>query len=151
MTSRRKNIITEIQTALSEITTTNGYYTDAGNYVYLDISEIDENSTFPAININESMDTNSANFHSTWLSLALPVSIEGYNTCLPSTANEKGHELIADIKKAIFSHTKDDPANFEKITYQGADIAQRENGTGLVAVNVNITIHYKENLNDPDS
>jgi hypothetical protein len=144
--TRRKNIIDEIKTTLESILISGGYETDAGNSVFLDKSEISESTTFPAININETSDNILSGENTVWPVLSLPIDIEAYAECLPSTANTNAHELIGDIKTAIFTHT---PVNYSHHNYISSEIGQRESGSGLVAVNVSITIVYKENINAP--
>ena len=148
--TRRKKIINEIKAALEQILISNGYVTDAGLNVFLDKVALEESGDFPAINIDESTDTNTAGSHLNWTKVTLPISIEAFNRCTPATSNDKAHELIGDIKKAVFTHVKDDPANYELITYQSSDIAQRESGSDLIVVNVLIDVTYTEDLADPE-
>lgn len=146
--TRRKTIIEEIKAVLEAILISNGYITDLGNNVFLDKSEISETTSFPALNINETVDVVVSGEESKWPTLSLPINIEGFALCQPSTANEKAHELIGDIKKAVFSHTAVD---YNEIFYVSSEIGQRESGSGLVSVNVSINIIYKENINAPST
>ena len=148
--TRRKRIIEELKGALQQILIANGYVTDAGLNVYLDMSQLDETGEYPAININEALDSNQSGLHLDRAKINLPISVEAFNKCTPANANDLGHDLIGDIKQALFSHVKAEPANYEKMTYVSANIAQRENGTGLVSVNVLVDVIYQEYLPQPE-
>lgn len=82
--------------------------------------------------------------------------IEGHATCDPDNPNDTGHQIIADIKKAVFTGdlTIDGrlTANNQKafaIKYLGRSIAPREDGLSVVAASVEISIEYVEELHKP--
>ena len=149
--TRRERIINEVQTALETILIINGYVTDAGQSVFIDRSSFDESETKPFINIDEGDDViqgRSADATGAKFKLALPVSIEAFNTCSPLTPSTPGHELIGDLKKCLF--TQDWSTDIKEIQYQSSTIAQHESGSGLVTVSVNADIIYIETIGNPE-
>ena len=148
---KRESIITEIKTELSSILVLNGYYTNAGNNVYLDRSSFDESETMPFINIAENEDSiveQSGKLPGNKLKLSLPLAIEATDKCDPLNPSPYGHKLIADIKKNLFS--KSWSANIKEIQYQSSTIAQHENGAAYVNVSVNIDVNYIETIGNPE-
>jgi hypothetical protein len=149
--TKRETIIQSIKTRLETILTGNGYATNAGQNVYIDRTAFDDNETKPFINIDENEDTLiEESYHSPGakLKLSLPISIEAFNSCNPLSPSSKGHELIGDIKKCLWSVKWSDPV--VKFQYQGSTIAQHESGSGLVSVSVNAEIIYVETIGNPE-
>lgn len=149
--TKRKRIIDEIKTALENILIANGYATDAGNNVFLDRSSFDDAETKPFINIDESEDSlieQSGTIAGSKFKLSLPISIEATNNCIPLEPSSKGHELIGDIKKCLFS--QEWTIDIKEINYQSSTIAQHESGSGVVSVSVNAEVIYIETIGNPE-
>jgi hypothetical protein len=149
--TRRETIIQEIKTRLQTILVSNGYITNAGQNVFIDRSAFDERETKPFINIDENEDSlieESYHVPGAKLKLSLPISIEAFNSCNPLNPSSKGHELLGDIKKCLWSNSWS--SNIAKFQYQNSTIQQHENGSGLVSVSVNAEIIYVETIGDPE-
>lgn len=149
--TKRERIINEIKTTLETILTANGYVTEAGKNVFVDRSNFDEGETKPFINIDESDDSileQSGTNTGAKFRLSLPISIEAFNSCQPLAPSSKGHELIGDIKKCLFS--QEWTTDIIEIQYQNSTIAQHESGSGLVSISVNAEVIYVETIGNPE-
>lgn len=73
----------------------------------------------------------------------------GYNTCDVDNPNDAAHEIIRDLKKAIFIGDVTLGGKVSKIEYKGRDIGPRTDGTPIVFALIEISVTYIENLTAP--
>ena len=62
-------------------------------------------------------------------------------------AIDKAHDIIADLKRAIFSGDMTFGGPVRKVEYKGRAIVTREDGFNAVAAAVSIDLTFSENLN----
>lgn len=136
---------------LKSITTANGYHTNAGQHVYrgrLDIDasilqyitlvELDENTTLRPGRTNTEHKPTQA------------YAIEAGSVCDANNPNDTAHDLIIDIKRALFG--PDDPTLgglSTALRYVRRSIDARQAGTDRITAVVQVEVDYFENLVQP--
>jgi hypothetical protein len=151
----RELIIDNIVSNLENITSANGYNTDAGNLVVRS-REIGDISELPGIALNARPDEQADNKQYGYDTLIMPVDIiiaDSYAFASGHKANklavsEKGEQILGDIRKAMGQTV----ALAEIVTYQNGGIEEypleRENAFKVV-VNATFNIQYETVKNDP--
>jgi hypothetical protein len=75
--------------------------------------------------------------------------IDGFDRCDPDNPDVKGHAMIRDMKRVIFS----DGGNFNglvpAVRYVGRDIGPRADGVAIVQARVVIEVEFSEDLRNP--
>jgi hypothetical protein len=147
--STESNLATAIAQRLALITTGNGYNTDIGTHLFkgklkLDVSE------FPAVILVEG----ETRVEAGGIQKAKVVQryiIEGHDTCDADQPNEKAYEILADLKRAIFTGdiTFGGIVRPQDLVYVGRRIGVREDGAAVIAASIEIDCKFAENLTDP--
>ena len=77
--------------------------------------------------------------------------IEGHDKCDPDNPNDRGHELIADIKRAVFHDMRllYGQNRAIRLQYRGRSIAPREDGIDVVSAAVEVSVSFVEDLSKP--
>ncbi|QXV72270.1 tail completion protein [Acidovorax phage ACF1] len=151
-------IAQHITTILQTITPTNGYKTEIGQTVYRGRLRHDEDRVPYAVLI-EGEDRPVDHSGLADVLISQNYTIGGYVKCDPDNPNDAAHDVIADIKKAIFSSDLGwkTPApgsrgqgqgRVKSLKYRGRDIGPRADGQGIVFAVVHITVEFAENLLD---
>ena len=153
---RARDVALHLTSLLSAITKANGYETDIGLRVFRGKRKIDD-SHVPCAAIIEGEDTPGGTQGPASQQVTQSYVLGGYAECDPDHPNDTAHQIIADIKKAIF--TVVDPTRAETIsgsttlggrvksvTYQGRDIGPRADGIPIVFAVVHIDVVFVEQL-----
>lgn len=146
------SIAKEISIAISErletIATAGGYLTDIGAKVFRGRRSLDD-SRLPCCVIIEADDTiKDKNRRAT--KIEQQYFVEGHSVCDPDNPNDKAHDIIEDIKRALFAEGQP-PLHpmVKEIEYKGRSIQPREDGTGVIAASVEIAIVFVEAMAAP--
>lgn len=78
---------------------------------------------------------------------------EGHAACDPDNPNDTAHDIIKDLKRAIFKDAGDLeswlPFRVRSLRYVGRNIDPREDGLSIVSAAIEIEVTYTENLANP--
>lgn len=144
-------ITTALAIRLAAIKVANGYSTDLGLRVFRGRRRIDPKQ-MPCVVIVEMPDEVKQQ-QRTAARVTQKIVVEGHSQCDPDNPNDRGHEMIADIKRAVFEDAKlrygDDAKQVVDLTYKGRFIAPREDGLDFVSSSVEINVEYVEDLANP--
>lgn len=152
--SQANDIAEAIATRLATITTVNGYATNIGGKVLRGRRRLDKSHLPCAVVIERDDEVKAEQVLAKRVhqaKVACRLLLEGHAECDADNPNVVGHQIIADIKKAIFgsviSYGSDDAVL--GIHYAGRSIAPREDGTDVVAAAVEVMLEFVETLSDP--
>lgn len=147
--SKAAAIAAALAQRLESIRQANGYLTDAGAHVWHGRISIDPDN-LPSITLHEDEDlVERQRAEAIDAGILLPFVIEATSECDPDNPNLAGHELIADIKRAIFAGDVTWGGLAQKTLYTGRTVGPRPDGTNLVTVTVRLQIAMVENLAKP--
>lgn len=153
--SKANDIAAAIQVRLSGILRSNGYATDLGRRVYRGRLSIDP-STLPVCTLIEQEDQveqqrtdSTVGGGSVDCRLMLPYVVEVTSPCDPDMPAVAGHELVADIKRAIFSGDLTWSGLCTHTQYIGRTLSPRADGTDLVTATVSFRVGMVEDLASP--
>lgn len=136
-----------IHDRLTQITVANGYLTDAGLRVFRGRRTLDERDV-PCIVLMEDIDEvqdakmNLVKLHQRYV-------VEAHSTCDPNNPNDKAHELLTDLKKAVFAGDKTFGGKVRNLFYRTRRIGPREDGSALVFASVTFDAEFSEDLTNP--
>lgn len=142
-------VATELDTRLKRITVANGFNSDIGLRVLRGRRRIDDGQV-PCAVLVEGPDTPvsgpgrmaSAEITQSYVLIA-------YHECDPDHPNDKGHELIKDLKRAIFADGTTLANQVQRVHYRGRDIGPRGDGVGIVCATIEIDVNFIEDLTNP--
>lgn len=151
--SLAKSIGTSLSNLLATITVLNGYHTDVGLRVYRGRLAIDE-SRIPCVILAELDDVkDSAISQGTIVSVSQRYTIEAHVTCDPNNPNDAAHDVIADIKKALFKKMIRTGSAFspeiKRLNYIGKTIGPRPDGSAFVSGSITVVAEFVEDLKNP--
>lgn len=157
--TKARDIAQHINTLLAGITVANGYQTDIGLRVYRGKRKINDDQV-PCAAIIEGEDRVGGNQGPASQKVTQSYVLGGYAECDPDHPNDTAHQIIADLKKAVFTL----PANptraeqitgtntfggrVKNVTYRGRDIGPRADGIPIVFAVVHIDVEFVEQLTD---
>jgi hypothetical protein len=143
------DIAMSVADRIGGITKANGFATDIGLKVMRGRRRLDEKS-LPCSVIVEREDKVLDN-RPGQVKLAQPIIIEGHAACDADNPNDVGHQIIADIKKAVFASklTYGTDQRVIIVNYVGRSIAPREDGVAVVSAAVEVSVEFVENLAAP--
>lgn len=152
--SQANDIAEAIATRLATITVVNDYATDIGGKILRGRRRLDKTHLPCAVIIERDDEVKNEQViagRTHQAKVAYKLILEGHAACDADNPNVVGHQIVADIKKAIFSTpitygTKDAVLG---IHYAGRSIAPREDGTDVVAAAVEVFIEFVETLANP--
>lgn len=137
---------------VQNITIANGYATDVGLKVMRGRKRLDE-SHLPCIVLIERPDApEKQNMQRDPLvKVNQKYVIEGHAACDPDNPNDVGHQIITDIKKAIWKEklTFGTDQKVYTVMYEGKTISPREDGIAVVSAAVEISVDFVECLSNP--
>lgn len=145
--SAANNIAIELSNRLGTITVTNGFQTDIGTNVFRGKRRLEE-ANLPCVVIMEGDDSVTATSLKS-ASIFQQYFFEGHAACDPNNPNDKAHDIIADLKKAVFNGDLTFGRTIRKIDYKGRSIATREDGTPVVAASIHVEVQFVEDLTNP--
>lgn len=155
--SKAKDLSLALSARLATITTANGYATDIGARVLRGATSFPE-SYVPCVVLSEGDDDPAeerAIGGVTHVRNVIKFSIEGTAPCDPDNPNDTVHDIIADLKKAIFSGdltygglirpSRGTPG----ISYRGRTFGERADGASFVGGGILIDCEIHEELSNP--
>jgi|GEM_PF-1379828 len=155
--NRARDIALHISGLLEKITQANGYETDIGLKVFRGKLKIDDDIP-PCVAVMEADEVLGGTQGPTSQQVTQHYAIVGYARCDPDYPNDTAHQMISDIKRALF-RLPDDATRHEQVSgtrrfggrvkavqYQGRSIGPRADGRAIVFVNVHISVTYVEQL-----
>lgn len=145
--SKAKDVAQALTDRLAVITVANGYQTDIGLRVFRGRRKLDETHV-PCIVIVEG-DDNITSEQRGRVATAPDYFIEGHSVCDPDNPNDKAHDMIADLKRAIWSGDLSFGGLVLELKYKGRAIQSREDGMSMIAGSIQISAKFAENLAEP--
>jgi len=146
------DIAIAITTRLQGITTAGGYTTNIGLKVMRGRKRLDE-SHLPCIVIIERPDKpdKQSGQRDPSVKVTQNYVLEGHAACDPDNPNDTGHEIIADLKKAIWKEkiTYGMAQRVIAVNYEGKTISAREDGIAVVSAAIEISVEFAEQLSNP--
>lgn len=136
---------------LASIREADGYLTDIGVRVYRGRRRLDPD-LIPCVVLIEGEDNVLAQTFSVRqkeAKLGQRYIFEGHTACDPDNPNDAAHDILADLKRAIFGGDQYDARQIRALRYIGRTIQPREDGTELVAASIEIEIEFVETLDNP--
>lgn len=154
--TRARDVADHISTLLTGIRVANGYETDIGTSVYRGKRKIDD-SAVPCAVLMEGEDNPGGTQGDASQQVVQSYVLGGYAKCDPDNPNDVAHQIIADLKKVVF--TLVDPTRQEqiqgtqtfggkvkKVEYKGRDIGPRADGVDIVFAVIHIDVTFVEQL-----
>ena len=154
--TRARDVAAHLSNLLAGITKANGYETDIGLRVYRGKRRIDDDAP-PCAVLLEGEDTPGESQGDASQKVAQAYVLGGYVPCDPDNPNDAAHQIISDIKRAVFS--RKDMTRAEQIkgtttlggrvkyvSYKGRDIGPRTDGVAIVFAVVHIEVEFVERL-----
>lgn len=149
--NRADDIARHISTLMSGITKANGFETDIGSTVARGRRKIDDDQ-IPCSVVIEGEDRMGDATGRYSIRVTQSYVLGGYSRCDPQHPNDTAHQIIRDLKKAIFTDTG--PTNnwggkVLKLEYRGRDIGPRADGVPIVFAIVHVDVTYTEDVRNP--
>lgn len=154
--TRARDVALHLSGLLASITAANGFETDIGRAVYRGKRKIDDTAP-PCAVLIEGEDTPGDVQGAVSQKITQSYVLGGYAPCDPDNPNDVAHQIIADIKRAVFS-TKDATraeqiqgtctfgGRVKRVSYRGRDIGPRADGLAIVFAVVHIDVEFVEQL-----
>lgn len=145
--SYAKDLAAAIAERLAEITTTNGFLTNIGATVYRGRRALAKDAP-PCVVLVEGDDLvrEQSGLH---VKLDQVYVLEGFTACDPDNPNDAAHDIIADLKRAIFAGDRTFNRLVRGLHYRGRTIGVRADGQAVVSANIEIAVEFAENLATP--
>lgn len=154
--TRARDIAQHLTTLMAGISKVNGFETDIGAQVFRGKRKIDDTQV-PCAVILEGEDKPGSEQGRGSQQITQSYVLGGYAECDPDQPNDTAHQIISDIKKALFTNTDATRVDLAKgtvsfggrvksVEYRGRDIGPRTDGVPIVFAVVHIDVTYVENL-----
>lgn len=154
--TRARDIAAHLDALLSNITQANGYETDIGLRVYRGKRKIDDTAV-PCAVLLEGDDKPASTQGSDEVVITQSYVLGGYALCDPDHPNDRAHQIVSDLKRAVFELR--DPTKAESVTgtltfggkvkkveYVGRDIGARAEGVAIAFAVIHIDVTFVERL-----
>lgn len=145
-TNHAKQVELAFSARLGQILVSNGFRTDIGCRVFRGRRKIDPDQ-IPCVVIVGSDDSVLAQKRGE-VSLAQGYIIEAHCQCDPDNPNDAALDMIADIKRAMWSGDKSFGGLVRELEYTNRIISPREDGSALVSAGVELSANFPETLGD---
>lgn len=136
---------------LAQITTANGFRTNIGERVYRGRRNLDT-TNIPCVTIYEGEDRVEGEAMRE-VTISQLYVLEGHAACDVNHPNDRAHEIIADLKEALFKGvtvtTRPLDGLAKKLTYKNRIISPREDGQAFITGAVIIEVFFVEDLTSP--
>ncbi len=142
-----RDIALALDTRLRGIAPAAGYRTPMGERVYRGRRRLNEEH-IPCIVLIES-DDEPQDHRPGRVKLAQRYLIEGHTPCDPDNPNDAAHDILSDLKRAIFAGDDTLGGLVRTLKYLGRSIEPREDGLSLVSASIEIEVDYIEDLSNP--
>ena len=148
--STANDVALAVSGRIETITVANGYQTDIGLRVMRGRKRLDP-AMLPCAVIVERDDSVKDRGGRKQVKVAQRIIVEGHAACDADNPNDTGHQMIADIKRALFSAQLTFGADQRPVdvAYVGRSIAPREDGIAVVSAAVEIEVEFVETLSAP--
>ena len=149
--TKAAQIAATLCTRLEAITQATGYATDAGLKVFRGKRHIDP-TDLPCLILVENDDqaqTQNTTPSAVQAKVRANYTVEAHSACDPNHPNDIAHDLIGDIKHALFAADLLLDNKLTALTYTGRTITPREAGLALVVASVSFSADYVEDLRNP--
>ena len=155
--TRARDIALHLDGLLAGITKAHGYETDIGVRVYRGRRKIDDDAV-PCAVIIEGEDHPGGTQGPSAQQVVQSYALGGYAQCDPDHPNDTAHQIISDLKKAVFglpadatraeqaTGTRSFGGRVKKVEYKGRDIGPRADGVAIVFAVVHIDVTFVEHL-----
>lgn len=145
--SSASDIALALSARAATITIANGFATDIGARVFRGKRRLAEEDT-PCVVLFEGADRidDRSTKH---VKVSQRYSLEGHDACDPDNPNDRAHEMIADMKRAIFSGDRTLGRTVKGIEYAGRTIGTREDGISLVFATIEFDVVFSEDITAP--
>lgn len=145
--SLASDIASIITDRLAGITKAGGYLTDIGAKVYRGRRALAKDAP-PCVVLIEGDDLvrEGSGPH---VKLDQVYILEGFVACDPDNPNDAAHEVLADLKRAIFAGDRTFGRLVRALHYRGRTIGVRSDGQAIVSANIEIAVEFAENLAEP--
>lgn len=148
-------ILDAVVSRVKLITKANGYCTDAGKEIFKGRVQLFEQDELPAITILEG-DEQVLDRSYEKTKLRYELSITGAAKATPKNPLDSAHELLGDLKKALFPTDALKDTGFDRLNglvtkfeYNGRSMAAREDGSKTSYCTVFIAVEYVETPGTP--
>ena len=154
--TRARDVAAHLSTLLAGVRVANGFETDIGVRVYRGKRKIDDTSV-PCAVLLEGDDTPGETQGTDYQKITQSYVLGGYAPCDPDNPNDAAHQIVSDLKKAVFQLV--DPTKAESINgsqtfggrvknveYKGRDIGARTDGGSIVFAVIHIDVSFVERL-----
>ncbi len=133
-----------IKARIQGISVANGYRTDIGLRVFDGRRRLDEGSLPCAVIVEE--DDEPAGQQRANAKVVARFAVEGVASCDPDNPNVVGRDIVADIKRALWSGDLTFGNRAIAFEYGGRTIAPREDGLDQVSAAVTFSVTFAESL-----
>lgn len=154
--TRARDVALHLNALLSNITQANGFETDIGATVFRGKRKIEDTSV-PCAVLLEGDDTPTSGQGDDSVTIKQSYVLGGYAVCDPDHPNDTAHQIVSDLKRAVFKLV--DPTKAESIRgttsfggrvkgveYKGRDIGPRTDGAPIVFALIHIDVTFVEQL-----
>lgn len=134
-----------VETCLQNISTSNGYHTNAGSNVLLEVYSLnDETDEFPTLRITED-DSDESNSGRGYTDNEVRITIESYQrNAGDETAQLNAHKIRSDIKKALPKKSKEMPVGVGSMEVVSARLIQPRDGMPFLVTQVALRARLTE-------
>lgn len=145
----------DIVDRLETISVANGYNTDAGSHVFRGRTYIDEDNELPGLTVIENDEQGTeAQVSGTQVRETTGYEVHGLITADPNNPLDAGHQLVADIKRALFQHPSGPefetlPKSGATLEYLGRQVLSSPLGSELAEVMVQLNVSHSEQYGNP--
>lgn len=150
--SKAHDIAMALQALVERIRLENGYQTNIGRLVLRGRKALDEDEHLPCTVIAEGNDSVQSDTI-TKVKIEQRYFLEAHDLCDPDNPNDKAHQIIADLKRAVFTSTRDRSTPLAglalAVRYRGRTIGAREDGGNTVFAGIEVAVEYVEDLTNP--
>lgn len=140
-------VAAEIYARATSVTTANGFATNVGARTFRGKRRIAEDD-LPCLLVFEGKDKvdDQQGIH---VKVGQRFILEGHDYCDADNPNDKGHEIIADLKRAIFSGDITFGRTIRALSYKARTLGAREDGLAATFASIEIEVLFSENLTVP--
>lgn len=153
MTVQALRPLYKLEARLGDIRTANGYHTEAGVRVYLGRMWLDEGEV-PALTIRPGEDEGEVQVSGDLYQETVSYEVHGICEADPAKPFEAGHQLAADVRRAIYRARTIDYEDLDgdalRVEPGGTIVNERGQGSAYCEVTVALRITHTEKLGEPD-
>jgi len=153
MTVQALRSLYELETRLTDVRTANGYHTNAGARVFLGRTFLQQGDV-PALTIRPGEDEGDVEVNASLYQETVAYEIHGICEADPDRPFEAGHQLAADIRRAIYRARTVDFEDLDgtaaRIEPGGTVVNEADAGSSYCEVTVALRLTYTERFGEPD-